>query len=72
MNRERRKKIKEIMDGLNVLKDQLDSVCDEEQYAFDNTPEQFQNDETEEIIETLIDCSDSLDDIISDLEETIY
>lgn len=71
MNRERRRKIKDIIGDLEILRDRLVEVCEEEQDAFDNTPEQLQKDETEEIISNLEECGDRIDDVISDLEDTI-
>ena len=39
MNKERRKAIEEIIDQLGTLKEQIESVSEEESEAYDNLPE---------------------------------
>ena len=42
MNKVRRKAIKEIIDQLGTLKEQLESITEDEQKAYDNLPESIQ------------------------------
>lgn len=42
MNKARRKAIEEIIDQLGMLKEQVESISEEEQEAFDNLPESIQ------------------------------
>lgn len=75
MNQARRTEIRSIIDSLNEIKTQLDSVAFDEQFAFDNLSEGLQcsmrGETIEECAETLSEAVDSLDDIISNLEDTI-
>lgn len=75
MNKQRRAEIRNIIDSLNEIKTQLDSVAYDEQFAFDNLTEGLQcsmrGEKIEECAETLSEAVDSLDDIISNLEDTI-
>lgn len=75
MNKARRTEIRSIIDSLNEIKTQLDSVAFDEQFAFDNLSEGLQcsmkGERIEECAETLSEAVDSLDDIISNLEDTI-
>lgn len=75
MNKQRRAEIRNIIDSLNEIKTQLDSVAFDEQFAFDNLSEGLQcsmkGERIEECAETLSEAVDSLDDIISNLEDTI-
>lgn len=75
MNKERRKKINNIVSQLDKIIDQasdqlrnLNVVTDMEQDAFDNLPEGFQNSdrgaEMEDNVETLNDAHDKLYDAI--------
>lgn len=75
MNKQRRAEIRNIIDSLNEIKTQLDSVAYDEQFAFDNLTEGLQcsmrGEKIEECVETLSEAVDGLDDIISNLEDTI-
>lgn len=75
MNKARRTEIRSIIDSLNEIKTQLDSVAFDEQFAFDNLSEGLQcsmrEEKIEECAETLSEAVDSLDDIISNLEDAI-
>lgn len=75
MNKARRTEIRNIIDSLNEIKTQLDSVAFDEQFAFDNLSEGLQcsmrGEQIEECAETLSEAVDNLDDIISNLEDTI-
>lgn len=78
MNNLRRKKIQTIIDKMEVLKEELNEVCEEEQGYFDNMPEAFQDGDrgdrggkAQENVDLLEDASSSLDDIIEGLQEAI-
>ena len=73
MNKQRRKRIQEIKKKLIVIKDELNSVLDEEQMVFDNMPENLQcsikGNESEDAIDILEECSEDLEKIIDRLIE---
>ena len=75
MNKARRKAIEEIIDQLGTLKEQIESVCEEEQEAYDNLPESIQYSERGEAMsETTTDLEDaasSIDDVMSTLQDII-
>jgi len=68
MNRIRRKKISELMEQLEVLKDELETIQQEEQEAFDNIPEAFMDtdrySEAEEAVENLDSAFGSLEECL--------
>lgn len=68
MNKARRKKLEEIVNALDAQKSAIESVCEEEQEAFDNLPESIQYSERGETMES--DISDMVD-AVSDLENVI-
>ena len=67
MNADRRKRLNEI--GLHIasMKDDIQALLDEEQEAYDNMPESFQNGErgekAQEVISTLEDAINHCDEI---------
>ena len=73
MNKSRRATLNMIANALQELKSQLETVRDEEQDAFDNMPESFQESERGETMQEMIDnmdyANDSLDDAISYISE---
>ena len=73
MNKDRRKRIAEIIESLNESIGQLDSVTEEEQDVYDNMPENLQGSQRYEDMEAAIDhleeAKSSLEDAISSLEE---
>ena len=75
MNKARRKAIEEIIDQLGTLKEQIESVSEEEQEAFDNLPESIQyserGDAMDEYITDLDDAASSIDDVMSTLQDII-
>lgn len=66
MNRERRKKLGEIIDQLEYLREDLDAVASEEREAYDNLPESLQESDRGCAME---EAADELDDICSELED---
>jgi len=68
MNKTRRKQLSGIVDNLRDLMDELESVKNEEQEAFDNMPEGLQYSERGEVVGINID---SMDDAVSSLSDVI-
>ena len=66
MNKARRKKLGEIIDQLENLREDLDSVACEERDAYDNLPESLQESDRGCAME---EAADELDDICSEMEE---
>jgi len=80
MNKERRTQIKTnnkrldlVTDVLNTYKSELESIQMDEEFAFDNLPEGFQNgirgDEMQDAIDEMEDAMEAIDKIIKELEE---
>ena len=68
MNKNRRKRIEEIINAIVDAADNLEVIKDEEQEVFDNMPENFQYTERGEAIQENVD---DLDDAISNLQDAI-
>jgi len=72
MNNTRRKKIYEITRDLQSALYRLESVKDEEEYYFDNMPENLQGsmrgEESQDAISALEDAYDSLSEAIDSIE----
>ena len=75
MNKTRRKWLEKTIATLEDQKLELESICEEEQEAYDNMPESLQESEKGqtmyENIDTLESASSDLEDIISNLEEIL-
>lgn len=73
MNKSRRATLNMIVNAIEELKTQLESVRDDEQDAFDNMPESLQESERGETMQEAIDnmeyAIDNLDDAIDNLNE---
>lgn len=73
MNKNRRKEIYKIIERLNDLKSDLESIRDDEQDYFDNMPENLQGsirgEESEEYIEYMEEAIEALNSSIEQLEE---
>lgn len=69
MNKNRRKMIRKIVEQLGGLKEELDSVKDEEQDALDSMPENLQESERGEEMQMAIDV---MEDACGDLESIVY
>lgn len=64
MNRERRKRIQKLQDSLCEIQSELENLIDEENEAFDNLPEQFQDgDRGQQMQEYITYMEDSLSNI---------
>ena len=66
MNNERRKRLAALSQQLVELKDDIQSVLDEEEEAFNNLPEGLQSGERGDVMQTTIS---SLDAAVSALED---
>lgn len=66
MNKARRKKLGEIIDQLEYLREDLDAVASEERDAYDNLPESLKESDRGSAME---EAADELDDICSEMEE---
>jgi len=75
MNKQRRKEVKRIVTCLKTLKGDINSVIDDEQFAFDNLPEGFQcsmrGSVMEDAVSDMCDVVDRLDEAIDTLEGVI-
>lgn len=68
MNGNRRKRIQIVINGLNVLLDDIQSLLEEEQNAYDALPESLQEAERGELMQEAID---NLDAASSSVEEAV-
>ena len=72
MNKDRRKRIDEIQDGLEQWGDMLEDLESEEQEAFDAMPEGLQDSDRGQVaqsaIDSLVDARDSLVNALDALE----
>lgn len=72
MNKERRTKIERVIKEIEQVKTSLQSILDDEQFAFDNMPENLQSSMRGEESEESINCMDeaiaALDEAIEQLE----
>lgn len=68
MNKQRRSKISNIITELESIKSRLDSVLSNEQFAFDNMPENLQYSMRGEESQEAIDC---MEEAVNNLEEAI-
>jgi ElaB/YqjD/DUF883 family membrane-anchored ribosome-binding protein len=73
MNKNRRKALAELSADLQVLRDRLEELFDEEEEYRDNIPENLQGSERYEMAEASCDAMsmamDSMDDAISYIDE---
>ena len=66
MNNLRRKAISALMEKLEVIYDELESITADEEEAFDNMPESLQESERGEKSQ---ECIDNLNDVLSQIED---
>ena len=73
MNNARRKKINDVVVGLEELSRKIEYILDEEQECFDNMPENLQESDRacaiQDSIDNLENAIDKIEDIIDDLSE---
>ena len=72
MNKERRTKISTIIENINIIKDSLQEVLDDEQFSFDNMPENLQyssrGETSQEAIDYMEEAIEHLENAIEQLE----
>lgn len=72
MNREQRKEIKELIKQLEIVKDKIDSIRDDEEDKFDNLSEGLQatmrGQDMEDAIGNLEDAIDNIAEAVANLE----
>ena len=68
MNRTRREKIDSLIEQLDVLKSDIESLTDDEQTAYDNLPETNQTGNRGELMMSAID---NLESAVSSVEEAV-
>lgn len=66
MNRDRRKRISKVIATINGCADELDDIKFDEDYSRENTPENLQGSDA---YCTSEDCSDKIEDAISDIRQ---
>lgn len=75
MNKERRKRLSEAVQSLEVVLSSVEDIIEEEQEAFDNLPESLQEGEKgqrlEENVEDLEAITERVSELISSIEEVI-
>ena len=72
MNKKRRALIKHQLNLIESVKDELQNILFEEEYSYDNLPDNlkssFKGEESEEAIDTLSDIISGLEDCIEELK----
>ena len=73
MNKQRRAAIAKVIDKINQNKDELQSILDDEEYAFDNLSEGLQATDMgqtmEEAIDILGEAIEGLDEVTGNLDD---
>ena len=73
MNKQRKQKIRDVRKEIENCKENLQKILDEEQDYFDNMPENLQGSvrgsDSEDAIDTIENCIEDLENIISKLTE---
>lgn len=75
MNKERRQKLKNIKTRLEMIVDDLQDVLNEEQWAFDNMPENLQGSlkgiDSEDAIDNMEEAQDEINNAITSIQNAI-
>jgi len=75
MNRDRRKRIRDVMEQLRNASSELEAIKEDEQEAFDNSPESIQEGDRGMAMQTNVEeiesVCDELDTRIGELEEIV-
>lgn len=73
MNNDRRNRIRKLISQLEDIRDEIENILSEEQEAFDNMPEGFQESERGEKMQEAINYLENIEisDIIGNLENSI-
>ena len=69
MNKARRNRIAGVQSQLEALKQEIDSILEEEQEAYDNMPESLQNGERGEAMQGAIEALESAVSSCEEVEE---
>lgn len=71
MNKERRKRLEDLMGQLSTIKDEIEELRDAEQDAFDNMPESLQAGERGEQMEGNAEILDDVADLLAQIDESL-
>jgi chaperonin cofactor prefoldin len=75
MNKTRRQQLAKWLNDMEKIKDELESICSDEQDYFDNMPENLQGSQrgmdAEEAIEQMEEAVSQIEDAISIIEEIV-
>lgn len=75
MNNARRKQLNKWLKGIEVIKNELEAICSDEQDYFDNMPENLQGSQrgcdSEEAIDQMEEAVSSIEEAISIIEEIV-
>ena len=75
MNKERRKQLREWKKRVDELKDELENILWDEQYYFDNIPENLQSSlraqDSEEAIDLMEEAIDNIKDAIEQIDNVV-
>lgn len=75
MNKTRRQQLRKWLQDLEVIKGELEKICTDEEYSFDNMPENLQGSQrgmdAEEAIDQMNEAVSSLEDAISIIEDIV-
>ena len=75
MNKARRNIISKLIEQTEIIKEELENVCSEEQDVLDNIPENLQGTDRYEMCENAVDALsnavDALDEVIGYMNEAI-
>ena len=75
MNNQRRKKLNIVSEKVSFIKGEIEAIYEEEQECLNNMPENLQGSDryvqSEEACDQMMECIDSLDDIICIIEEIV-
>ena len=75
MNKDRRKRVQEVVDLLEQAKETLSALAEEEQEAFENLPESLQDTDNGEAMteaaETLESAESDVDEVMTTLKELV-
>lgn len=75
MNKTRRQQLKELVEGINIIKNQLESILFDEEMYFDMMPENLQGSvngmNSEESIDKMNEAIESIEEAIGLIEDII-
>lgn len=75
MNKTRRQQLRKWLEDVENIKNELETICSDEQDYFDNMPENLQGSQrgsdSEEAIEQMEEAVSSIEDAISVIEEIV-